>query len=193
MSLKELLVSAARHRSSANSAVPSSNSTEYANPTESSSEETVLHRPQSHHNIPAKSESYFAVNTSDGDSSANLEIPTTPSGSHNSSVVSNRAERMEDTPPTHSSSPQGLRIFHDVPSIVMLSPMKPQIPRLQIVTDSTGRSFPGEGILQIAIISRTFGANERDIIGATTKYIVYALKGSLPSSSLNFRRSHSYY
>ena len=58
--------------------------------------------------------------------------------------------------------------------------MNAHIPRLQTVTDDTGRTVSGEGIEQIANISRTFGHHDRDIIGATTKYIVYALKGSHP-------------
>jgi hypothetical protein len=59
--------------------------------------------------------------------------------------------------------------------------MNTYLPRLQIVTDDVGRTVSGEGIGQIANISRSFGHHDRDIIGATTKYIVYALKGFRPS------------
>jgi hypothetical protein len=193
MSVKDLLVSA-RHRSRESSLVPSSHSIEDTHPTETSSIDTVIQESSCLHPLSTKDGGNIAVNTSDGDSSAKEELPTTPGGSNNSSIVSNNAEKLRD----HSVDvrlypPQGRRIINDIPSIVTLPSMKPDIPRLQITTDSAGRSFPGEGIEQIANLARTFGLHDRDIIGATTKYIVYALKGTSSSGYANRRWTHSYY
>ena len=177
MSVKDLLVSA-RHRSRETSVAPSSHSTEDTHPTESSSSETVTQQTVSRlHPLTAKDDRHII---SDGDSSANPEeIPTTPSGSNNSSLVSNGTGNSRDLPTTdHSFPPRGHRIPNEVPSVVTLSPMRVLIPRLQITTDPSGRTFLGDGIEQIANIARTFGLYDRDIIGATTKYIVYALKGT---------------
>jgi hypothetical protein len=116
---------------------------------------------------------------SDGASSGNVEETfATPSGSNNSSVVSN----TEDSSRRKSGSgtlapPQGRRIPNNVSCLITLSPMKPDLPRLQMKTDSSGRTFVGDGIEQIANLSRTFGVYDREILGATEKYIVYALKG----------------
>jgi len=192
MSVKDLLVSA-RHRSRETSVAPSSHSTEDTHPTESSSSETVTQQTVSRlHPLSAKDDRHIV---SDGDSSANPEeIPTTP-GSNHSSLASNGTDNSRDTPTVgHSSPPRGYRITNDVPSIVTLSPMRVLIPRLQITTDPSGRTFPGDGIEQIANLTRTFGLHDRDIIGATTKYIVYALKGTSSTSNfVNFRWTYSYY
>ena len=178
MSVKDLLVSA-RHRSRETSP-PSSNFTEDTHPAESSSSDTVVQPPSSRiHRLPVKDDRKIVVHTSDGDSSANPEeMPSTPCGSNNSSLISNGAENNSNSQGAVSSNPPpGRRIINDVPSIVTLSSMKPDIPRLQNRTDPTGRTFPGDGIRQIAHLARSFGLYDRDIIGATTKYIVYALKG----------------
>jgi len=131
------------------------------------------------HTVLSKDPESVIVNTSDGDSSAHPEESlNTPSGSNNSSLVSNDAENMHvPTSFRPSNLPQGLYIAHEVPCKVTLPRLKPHIPRLQIRTDSTGQTFPGEGIEQIAALVRNFSVYDRDIIGATTKYIVYALKG----------------
>ena len=194
MSVKDLLVSA-RHRSRETSLAPHSHSTEDTHPTEINSTDTVIqHSSCRLHPLSAKDDRNIVVNTSDADSSAKEELPTTPGGSNNSSIVSNSAEKLRDhSVDVHLNPPQGRRIINDVPSIVTLSPMNPDIPRLQITTDSASRSFPGEGIEQIANLTRTFGLHDRDIIGATTKYIVYALKGVSSSSYTNCRWTYPYH
>jgi len=122
---------------------------------------------------------------SDGCSSGNADdtFETPIAGSIDSSVVSN----TDDCPRAKSGSeapapPQGRRIPPKVSELIILSPMKPDLPRLQIGTDSSGRTFSGDGIEQIANLARTFGVYEREIIGATNKYIVYALKGCCAGS-----------
>jgi len=117
---------------------------------------------------------------SDGGSSGNQdEVFETPTaGSNDSSVVSN----PEDSPRTKSGAegqppPQGRCIPQNISALITLSPMKPDLPRLQMGNDSNGRPFTGDGIEQIAILARTFGVYDREIIGATSKYIVYSLKG----------------
>jgi len=178
MSVKDLLVSA-RHRSRETSAAPSSHSTEDTHRTESSSSETVTQQSVSQlHPVAAKDDRHII---SDGDSSANPEeIPTTPCGSNNSSLVSNGTDNSRDTPTAgYPSPPRGHCITNEIPSVVTLSPMAVLIPRLQITTDSSGRTFAGDGIEQIANIGRTFGLYDRNIIDATTNYIVYALKGTI--------------
>jgi hypothetical protein len=62
--------------------------------------------------------------------------------------------------------------------------MNPDLPRLQVTTDKSGRTILGEGVGQIANLARTFGQHDRDIIGATAKYIVYALKGIIRIKTL---------
>ena len=195
MSVKDLLVSA-RHRSRETSVAPNSNSTEDTHPTESSPADTVVPYSSSRlHPLAAKDDGNIVIHTSDGDSSVNPEeMPTTPCGSNNSSTVSNGAEKQPHSPDiVHRSPPQGRRIVNDVPSVVTLLPMKPDIPRLQITTDSSECTFSGEGIGQIANIARTFGLYDRDIIGATTKYIVYALKGMASDFNTKNRWTHSYH
>ena len=194
MSVKDLLVSA-RHRSRETSLAPSSQSTEDPHPTEINSTDTVIQLSSSRlHPLTAKDDRNIVVSTSDGDSSAKEELPTTPGGSNNSSIVSTSAENLRDpSVDIYLNPPQGRRIINDIPSSVTLSPMKPNIPRLQTTTDSAGRSFPGEGIGQIANLSRTFGLHDRDIIGATTKYIVYALKGMSSGCYTNCRWTYSHY
>jgi hypothetical protein len=194
MSVKDLLVSA-RHRSRETSLAPSSHSTEDTHPTETNSTDTVIQDSSSRlHPLSAKGVSNIVLHTSDGDSSAKEELPTTPGGSNNSSTVSSSAEKSCDlSVDVHLNPPQGHRVINNVPSIVTLSPMKPNVPRLQITTDSAGRSLPGDGIEQIANLARTFSLHDRDIIGATTKYIVYALKGMDSSGYINCRWTNSYY
>lgn len=195
MSVKDLLVSA-RHRSRETSLAPNSNSTEDTHPTESSRSDTVVPYSSSClYPLAAKDDGNIVIHTSDGDSSANPEeVPTTPCGSNNSSTVSNEAEKRPHSPGiVYRNPPQGRRIVNDVPSVVTLSPMKPDIPRLQITTDSSDRTFAGEGIEQIANLARTFGLYDRDIIGATTKYIVYALKGMASDFNTKNRWTYSYH
>ena len=129
------------------------------------------------HPVSAKDDRHVV---SDADSGANPEeIPTTPCGSNLSSLVSNGTDTSPDASNIEHSSPtRGRRITNDVPSVVTLSPMRVLIPRLQIITDASGRTFPGDRIRQIANLARAFGLHDCDIIGATTKYIVYALKGT---------------
>jgi hypothetical protein len=62
--------------------------------------------------------------------------------------------------------------------------MNPDLPRLQVTKDKSGRTLVGEGVEQIANLARTFGQHDRDIIGATAKYIVYALKGIIQVKTL---------
>lgn len=182
MSLKNLLVSA-RQRSRESSITQIPPSGEESHPTGSSSSETATQRPDSRLGPTSPNHTRHAVvNASDGETSANPEeMPSTPSGSKTSSLVSNGMEHLQET--SHQARPPyGLRITNDVPSIVTLPFMKPHIPRLQIKTDDEGHTFPGDGIGHIANLSRTFDLYDRDIIGATTNYIVYALKGlSFPS------------
>jgi hypothetical protein len=129
-----------------------------------------------------KEHHHTVLNTSDGDSIINAaESPTSRSGSNDSSVVSNGVEKANGNI-SHPDPLYGLRIVNNDPSIVSLPIMKSQIPRLQINTDSGGRIFPGEGIEQIANLVRSFSHYDRDIISATAKYIVYALKGIHPTS-----------
>jgi hypothetical protein len=177
MSVKDLLVSA-RHRSREQSveANPRLADNSAANDTHHTDPEAKQSEPPT--NAPRIKENHGAgLNTSDGDSSANPEdLPTTPSASNNSSVVSNGAE-ISHNGTVNTNSPQGLRIVNNIPSIVTLPQMKSHIPRLQFNSDASGHTFPGEGIEQIANLARSFGHYDRDVIGATTKYIVYALKG----------------
>jgi len=143
MSVKDLLVSA-RHRSRETSLAPSSYTTEDTHPTEINSPDTVVQHSSSRlHPLSAKEDHNIVMNTSDGDSSAKDELPTTPGGSNNSSIVSNSAEKLCDHSVDISSNPpQGRRIANDVPSIVALMSMRPDIPRLQIATDPAGRPSP---------------------------------------------------
>lgn len=170
MSLKDLLDSA-RQRSRESSV----NAVQHLQP---NSTETFVQVPPSP-SITVKHDHDGASQLSDGASSGNVgEVFATPSGSNNSSVVSN----AEDSPRRKAvsvtqTSPQGCRIPSIVSALTTLPPMKPHLPRLQIRTDSNGRTFTGEGIEQIANLARTFGVYDREIIGATSKYIVYALKG----------------
>jgi hypothetical protein len=190
------LTHATLDRSRETSVAPNSNSTEDTHPTESGPADTVVRYSSSRlHPLAAKDDGNIAIHTSDGDSSVNPEeMPTTPCGSNNSSTVSNGAEKQPHSPGiVHRSPPQGRRIVNDVPSVVTLFPMKPDLPRLQITTDSSECTFAGEGIGQIANIARTFGLYDRDIIGATTKYIVYALKGIASDFNTENRWTHSYH
>jgi hypothetical protein len=195
MSVKDLLVSA-RQRSREDSPAPSAHSKDNADSSGLHSSETaVLHSPTFVDPPRAKEDCNVMVNTSDCYASVNQEeIPTTPGGSNNSSLVSNCTGGSHNMPETsHLSRFQGVRIVNDVPSIVTLPPMKTDIPRLQITTDSSGRAFPGEGIEQIANLARAFGVYDREIISATTKYIVYALKGMLSINCDNRRWTNSHY
>jgi len=179
MSVKDLLVSA-RHRSrestenDAGLAIPETTMNGASGAIQSvprDPDETIA-------TTTGKDDPKLVINTSDGDSSGVLEeMPSTPGGSNNSSLVSSGSDSraVPETAPLHR--PQGVRVSCDGPSVVTLPTMNAQIPRLQTTTDVSGRTFSGEGIEQIANISRTFGPHDRDIIGATTKYIVYALKG----------------
>jgi len=177
--VKDLLV-AARHRqrSRETSACSSSHSTDDTYPTEVGSPGTVTLKGGSQiHPVSAKDDLH---GVSDADSTANPEgIPTSPSGSTRSSLLSNATDKSRDASNSvQYSNPCGHRIIHDVPSVVTLSPMGVLVPGLQILTDVGGRTIPGDRIRQIANLQRTFGHHDRDIIGATTKYIVYALKGT---------------
>jgi hypothetical protein len=177
MSLKDLLVSA-RHqsRNPSDGDISHSQSNDI---TKSKSPEPVVQHDSHHHGVTTPNGRKLAVNTSDGDSSANPEeMPTTPSGSNHSSLVSQDADIPLAVAVTgKSSTPLGLRIVNESPSVVALSSMKPYLPRLQVATDDTGRTMLGEGVQQIANLARSFGQHDREIIGATVKYIVYALKG----------------
>jgi hypothetical protein len=181
MSVKDLLVSA-RHRSREQSVETNPRLADNIAGNDTHHTDTEAKQPESPTNAPLIKENHRAVlNTSDGDSSANPEdLPTTPSASNNSSVVSNGAE-ISHSVTVSTNSPQGLRIVNNVPSIVTLPQMKSHIPRLQFNSDSSGRTFPGEGIEQIANLARSFDHCDRDVIGATSKYIVYALKGYVRS------------
>lgn len=179
MSVKDLLVSA-RHRSRETS----ENDSNIANPPTApnntgAADGSIATDPNN--SITAVSEvgsRKLVINTSDGDSSGLAEeMPTTPGGSNNSSLASSGGPSRNVSETASSTQPQGVRVNCAGPSLVMLPRMNPHLPRLQNVTDDTGRIVSGEGIGQIANISRTFGHHDRDIIGATTKYIVYALKG----------------
>jgi hypothetical protein len=177
MSVKDLLVSA-RHRSRETSTEAHAHLAD--NSADNGIQHTDIEDPHSgsQPESTSKKDNHEAVlDTSDGDSIANPESPTTPSASNNSSLVSNGAENS-DGPISHPDPPHGLRIVNSAPSIVSLPHMKCQIPRLQINTDPSGRTFTGEGIEQIANLVRSFGHYDRDIISATSKYIVHALKGA---------------
>lgn len=194
MSVKDLLVSA-RHRSRDASLAPSAYSTDNTHSRIHPSEADVQHSPALPNPSPAKGDHHIMVNTSDCYSSINQEeMPTTPGGSNNSSLVSNCTDNLHGMPEASRLSRfQGLRIVNDVPSVLTLPPMKTDLPRLQIITDSSGRVFPGEGIEQIANLARTFSIYDREIIGATTDYIVYALKGMPNINCDNYRWTYPYY
>jgi hypothetical protein len=181
MSVKDLLVSA-RHRSRETSTEA------HAHLADNSADNGIPHTDVEDPHSDSQPESTLkkdihetVLDTSDGDSIANPESPTTPSASNNSSLISNGAENSDGTI-SHLDPPHGLRIVNSAPSIVSLPHMKSQIPRLQINTDPSGRTYPGEGIEQIANLVRPFGRYDRDIISATAKYIVYALKGAHPTA-----------
>lgn len=181
MSVKDLLVSA-RHRSREQSVEAHASLADNSEANDARHTDAEARHSETPPIAPVDKESQPAViNTSDGDSSANHEdLPTTPSGSNNSSIASISAN-ISQTVTVNKSSPQGFRIVNDVPSIVTLPHVKSEIPRLQFNSDSSGRLFPGDGIEQIANLARSFGLYDRDVIGATTKYIVYALKGYIRS------------
>jgi hypothetical protein len=173
MSVKDLLDSA-RQRSRESSHVGIQHAP--SNSTEAVVETTSL--PCS----TAKPEPDEVVHLSDGASSGNAEETfATPSGSNKSSVVSNTEEslRKKSGSGGQASPPPGRRIPSTVSSLITLLPSPADLPRLQIKIDSAGRTFVGDGIEQIANLARTFGVYDREIIGATSKYIVYALKGSV--------------
>ena len=175
-SVKDLLNSA-RQRSRETSAETES-ATEHPQSGESEAKHPSTQLESSSTPIPAEKPSRPAVNISDGETSANPEeMPTTPSGSHKSSGESAGAETLPETHDEPSKAPNGLYIVNDVPSIVTLPSIEAEIPRLQITTDAEGRTCMGEGIEQIANLQRTFSVFDRDVISATIKYIVYALKG----------------
>jgi len=151
---------------------------------EANSSDTVIPPPSTLvvNPLTEKDEHPIIINTSDGDSSAVAEeMLSTPAGSNISSIVSNGTDNSIEVPiAAAEETPQGIRIVNDVPSIVALAATKSEIPRLQIRADDKGKAtFVGEGIGHIANLSRSFGAYDRHIIGATSKYIVYALKGTL--------------
>jgi hypothetical protein len=180
MSVKDLLVSA-RHQSRETSAEA------YAHLDDNSADNGIQrkdvedpHSDSQPEPTSKKDNHEVGLDTSDGDSIANPESPTTPA-SNNSFPVSNGAENSDGSI-SHLDPPHGLRIVNSAPSIVSVPHMKYQIPRLQINTDPSGRTFPGEGIEQIANLVRSFGHHDRDIISATAKYIVYALKGAHPTA-----------
>ena len=175
-SVKDLLNSA-RQRSRETSAETES-ATERPQSGESEAKGPSTQLDSSSTPIPAEKPSRPAVNISDGETSANPEeMPTTPNGSHKSSGQSAGAGTLPETHDEPFKAPNGLYIVNDVPSIVTLPSIEAKIPRLQITTDAQGRTFMGEGIEQIANLQRTFSVFDRDAISATTKYIVYALKG----------------
>jgi hypothetical protein len=186
MSVKDLLVSA-RHRSRETSENDSNIANPPTAPNTGAGDGSIETDPNSSINAVSEAASRkLAINTSDGDSSGLAEeMPTTPGGSNNSSLASSGGPSRNVSETASSTRPQGVRVNCAGPSLVMLPRMNPHLPRLQNVTDDTGRIVAGEGIGQIANISRTFGHHDRDIIGATTKYIVYALKGVPPSNMSN--------
>ena len=184
--LNDMLMTARQRSRETSSASPSNSASLNEGASEANSSDTVIPplapSTRAVNPLTEKDEQQNVVNTSDGDSSAVAEeMLTTPAGSNISSIVSNGTyNSMEASIPASDDTPQGVRIVNDVPSIVSLAASKSEIPRLQITTDASGRAtFVGEGIEHIANLSRSFGAYDRHIIGATSKYIVYALKGTL--------------
>jgi hypothetical protein len=186
MSVKDLLDSA-RQKSRESSHVGIQHAP--SNSTQTVVETTSLPSPTT------KPEPDEVTHLSDGASSGNAEETfATPSGSNNSSVVSNTEEslRKKSGSGGQALGPPGRRIPSNVSSLITLLPSPADLPRLQIKTDSAGRTFVGDGIEQIANLARTFGVYDREIIGATSKYIVYALKGFVFCvTNLNCRGSNS--
>jgi len=173
-SINDRLVSA-RQRSCEGSLAPSLDQPEDMLPVENGLSESIT---QPFVDADAVRETEHSVVVSDGDLGANPEIVAASLGSNDLSPLSDAQDNVS-APPVSSdpTPPQGCAITNEVPSMVTLLPMNPSIPRLQISTDETGQTVLGEGILQIANIHRSFSPYERDVIGASTNYIVYALKG----------------
>lgn len=180
MSIKDLLVSA-RHRSRETSAENDANLSDPAttmNSAGAANGSAPKDLDKGFTTTPGKAEQKLVINTSDGDSSGVAEeMPTTPGGSNNSSLASSGVASHDAPGISSLNRPQGVRMSCDGPSLFILPTTHAHMPRLQTITDDNGNTYTGEGIEQIANISRAFGHHDRDVIGATTKYIVYALKG----------------
>jgi hypothetical protein len=183
-SLKDLLLSAriiSRGSSGAQSpAQPPPTETESA-----SLQTTVEHSLETVISGAPKDEGSILVNTSDGDSSHPAQPPSDPvSQDLSPSPMSNAFEDSQEkytlasqTVPQSQSGLQGLAIAYDGPSVVHLEPINSIIPNLQAVQNENEEVSLGDGIHLIANVARKFAAYDREMIGATTKYIAYALRG----------------
>jgi hypothetical protein len=176
LSLKDLLLSARKSRETSAEA-------EMAPEQPKSGEEDIRSYPtnlEANSAPPLEENSPQAIlHTSDGETSEHHEeIPTTPSGSNKSSIVSTVTEAASD-PIKHTSSLTGYYINDDVPSSIMLPPIDEQIPRSDISADGEECTYMGLKVKPIANIPRTFSSDAWDVISATTNYIAYTLESTM--------------